>query len=424
MCRTLSPISTLPVELLAEISLFTIQDETHIADALRVSQICARWRRIAHSTPQLWNRPLVVDVWSKGPVLDSLYASGLRDWLARSAPLTVPFVFNFEEEDMILGSHPVHPSLPFWKELLSVAPRWRSLETTLSGWLPWNFYLFGQLAGLSLSNLEDLSLSVNDRAGALEPFPATPRLRKLSLQVDDKDVCSNLHLPWTQLHEIDLTTEWPDSALHILSQCQNLVRASFDMIPTSDDTPLRWTQEIVALKHLRILSLVFDPFEDSGSLYCMPLLDYVSAPELEEFFMGFEEDFRMDGVASLSAFIAHARSVTHFEVGCLAVGDVDNLIAALTYKDGAQVLLPCLHHLVLQDPELDSDMSEILANMISSRWWKDAELVAPGHAPIPPPVARWTYLELGDNIMEVVGAEMRVVQSDDRFGGLFECLKL
>ncbi|KAJ6451610.1 hypothetical protein C8R45DRAFT_752344, partial [Mycena sanguinolenta] len=49
----LSPMRTLPVELLAEIFDLAIDDYAHIRDAHRISQVCSDWRQIAHSTPRL-----------------------------------------------------------------------------------------------------------------------------------------------------------------------------------------------------------------------------------------------------------------------------------------------------------------------------------------------------------------------------------
>ncbi|KAF8208206.1 hypothetical protein K438DRAFT_1472366, partial [Mycena galopus ATCC 62051] len=52
----ISPIHTLPVELLTEIFECAIHDETHIEDVFRISQVCSDWRLVAHSTPRLWTR--------------------------------------------------------------------------------------------------------------------------------------------------------------------------------------------------------------------------------------------------------------------------------------------------------------------------------------------------------------------------------
>ncbi|KAJ6466269.1 hypothetical protein C8R45DRAFT_776956, partial [Mycena sanguinolenta] len=50
----MSPIRGLPIELLVEIFRLAIDDKTHVEDAYRISQICADWREVAHTTPRLW----------------------------------------------------------------------------------------------------------------------------------------------------------------------------------------------------------------------------------------------------------------------------------------------------------------------------------------------------------------------------------
>ncbi|KAF8187008.1 hypothetical protein K438DRAFT_1495810, partial [Mycena galopus ATCC 62051] len=82
----ISPIHTLPVELLAEIFKLAIDGHTHIKDAFQISQVCSDWRQVAHSTPRLWTRRLRVDLRSD---YSEVYAEGLRAWLARSTPLPI-----------------------------------------------------------------------------------------------------------------------------------------------------------------------------------------------------------------------------------------------------------------------------------------------------------------------------------------------
>ncbi|KAJ7264904.1 hypothetical protein B0H12DRAFT_986153, partial [Mycena haematopus] len=48
----ISPIHTLPVELLAEIFELAIGEDDEAV--FRISQVCSDWRQVAHSTPRLW----------------------------------------------------------------------------------------------------------------------------------------------------------------------------------------------------------------------------------------------------------------------------------------------------------------------------------------------------------------------------------
>ncbi|KAJ6553407.1 dynein heavy chain, N-terminal region 1-domain-containing protein [Mycena capillaripes] len=54
----ISPIYSVPVELLGEIFVLAIRDDTHMEDARGISQVCSDWRQVAHGTPQLWARPV------------------------------------------------------------------------------------------------------------------------------------------------------------------------------------------------------------------------------------------------------------------------------------------------------------------------------------------------------------------------------
>ncbi|KAJ7251150.1 hypothetical protein B0H12DRAFT_994479, partial [Mycena haematopus] len=49
----ISPIHTLPVELLAQIFELAIRDYIP-KDLFRISQVCSHWRQVSHSTPRLW----------------------------------------------------------------------------------------------------------------------------------------------------------------------------------------------------------------------------------------------------------------------------------------------------------------------------------------------------------------------------------
>ncbi|KAJ6466204.1 hypothetical protein C8R45DRAFT_483340 [Mycena sanguinolenta] len=74
----ISPIRTLPIELLVEIFELAINDETHVEDVYRISQICADWRKVAHATPRLWTRPICVDLAYRSGSRGQLYADGLE----------------------------------------------------------------------------------------------------------------------------------------------------------------------------------------------------------------------------------------------------------------------------------------------------------------------------------------------------------
>ncbi|KAJ6466315.1 hypothetical protein C8R45DRAFT_751869, partial [Mycena sanguinolenta] len=90
----ISPIQNLPVELLVEIFHLAIHDDTHIKDVYRICQVCSAWRRVAHGTPRLWTRPLLVRLDHKDEEAQ-VHIGGLKAWLARSVPLPIPVSINF-----------------------------------------------------------------------------------------------------------------------------------------------------------------------------------------------------------------------------------------------------------------------------------------------------------------------------------------
>ncbi|KAJ7863456.1 hypothetical protein B0H14DRAFT_3607711 [Mycena olivaceomarginata] len=377
----ITPIRTLPVELLAEIFDLAIHDDTHIKDAFRVSQVCSDWRRVAHGTPRLWNRNFRVDL----PSVDSdeLYADGLKDWLARSAPLPVPITW--------------------------IAPRWRSLD-------------FEFTIPPLLESLEALALSIPPHP---DPSPVlaftVPRLRKLSLCIRS-DALPILSLPWAQLADFTFTSRraWghPDIAFDLLAQCSNLVRAS---VFTGLGLPGA-ARDALALSHLRSLSLhyVGPPGHVAG--YDTSFLDNLSAPVLEELCLDFgnlmSESPRWAG-AHFPAFQLRTPNITGLELQYSTITsdelkDVlshtpclerltlkdcgccfdDTFIDALHYKDGVTPLVPHLHSLAIDYsfPDDGIQVTDIsMARMIASRWWTDAELASNA---VPPAVAPWTLVRL------------------------------
>ncbi|KAJ7366384.1 hypothetical protein DFH08DRAFT_166943 [Mycena albidolilacea] len=401
----MSPIRTLPVELLAEIFGLAIHGDTHIEDAFRVSQVCSDWRRVAHSTPELWNRNFRVNL----PSVDSdeFYADGLKDWLARSAPLPVPITW--------CGRAPTIFTWRSSEEVLRVAPRWRSLDFEFTS-PPW---LISRLADCQLESLEALALTIPSNTDPSTVLAFTvPRLRKLSLRIWS-DALPILSLPWTQLTDFTFTCHraWsqPDIAFDLLVHCPNLVRASVFtglVLPGA-------SRDALSLSRLRRLSVYY--FGPAGHVagHGASFLDNISAPVLEELCLDFGNlsagSPRWAG-AHFPAFQLRTPNTTGLELRystltsdelrtalyhtpCLerlalrhcthCVDDI--LIDALHYKDGLTPLVPHLHRLVLELRLPESGLADILASMLASRWWIDTELAS---NPDPPAVARWTLVRL------------------------------
>ncbi|KAJ6466431.1 hypothetical protein C8R45DRAFT_488856 [Mycena sanguinolenta] len=412
----LSPIYGIPAELLAEIFERAIDEETHIMDVFRVSQVCSDWRQVAQNTPRLWTGRISVTLDNRGYKREQSYTDGFTEWLARSAALTIPITLR------LVATNIYHDLLG---EVLKTTSRWRSLELDFPdhGLLLMN--LVRRVAQRRLDSLEELDLG---RTQFLEPlgggvFPSftnAPRLRKLSMSIS-----SSLPIlaPWAKI--IDLTLHYcssPDLALDALALCANLVRLSVRTAGWSGLPQAR--QHNLALTRLRTLSFALFSTSLSGSAVVLftAFFNDLSAPALQELsltFLGMRErwtethftTFQLQAPnitqldlrdaenltsAQFRTVLLHAPSLTHLKLFRCPCFD-ESAMTALRYEDGITPVVPCLHHLVLECIAHHVSDSDILASMIATRWWTDAALASRS---VPPAVARWTHLELWSDLSE------------------------
>jgi hypothetical protein len=402
----ISPISTLPAELLVEIFVLAVHYNTHITDAFRISQVCSYWRQVAHATPRLWTGRIWVDdffEWAddlERAEAEQVYVDGLKDWLARSVPLSVSLLFSSEL--------PIISSLVS-EEIMGIAARWRSLiligaPTASAVW---------RLSECRLDGLEELSLptlqeDTDIHSSTIISFSAVPRLRKLGISIFSN--APQILMPWSQLVELKLNCDLPDVALDILAQCTNLVKATTGTPGWSVHPEA--SRDIVALSRLHTLSL---DFHEEG--YFTPFLHCISAPALEKLHLDFDDDMEWveahltafqlrapnitqlelnySGLTSddLTAVIRLAPSLTHLHLSFCNHCIDDALIDALRYREGVNPLVPRIHTLVLEN-WVQNFTEDNLASMIASRWWTDAEVAS--YSP-PPTVSRWTRVKLSLN---------------------------
>ncbi|KAF7357483.1 F-box domain-containing protein [Mycena sanguinolenta] len=402
-----SPVHSLPVELLAEIFDLAIQDRTYIEDAHRISQVCSDWRRIAHSTPPLWARTLGIALCKTGKWN---VADGLKAWLERSASL--PISLRFAK-----GTGTTNPRI--LGEVLRVASRCRSLRmqaTDILQLVP--SWFLSQLSQCRLDSLEELDLigkhdpfRVFGSLGALPNppfFTAVPRLRKFSMYTFLPAPRVQNLIPWVQLTDLRVIDPH-DIAFDILSQCPNLLTAAV--------TIRRWYhQDVIVLSQLHTLIFEFIPV--GLTTHITPFFEHLSTPLLQTLCMRFGKghwtqahfmafqlrapnithlEFGQPAFCSLhpeftsddlGAAIRHAPSLTHLTLDRCDNSFDDVLIHTLCYKDGVVPLAPRLHSLVVKSVKRNFT-EDVLAGMIASRWWTDAEL-----ASVSPAVARWTHVKL------------------------------
>ncbi|KAJ6519199.1 hypothetical protein C8R45DRAFT_918272 [Mycena sanguinolenta] len=320
-----APIRTLPVELLAEIFVLAIHDSdsdnsestqkpSHsIQDAYRVSHVCH----------------------PDNDVMET-YVNGLRAWLARSAPLSVPICITGLDDE----SWGTESGSRLTEALLESASRWRSLRFApfAPGWL------LQRLVG-RLDSLEELDLRRTvDRDGmpvaptTILCFTGTSRLRKFTMK-PDRDI-RLIPIPWVQLTDITLTAAISSEILFdIFSQCTNVVRASVMTRGWSVLPPVR--AYMLALDHLRILAV---SWPSPAAVHGMRILDYLSAPALDKLHLCFQ--FNRDvkwAEATFAAFQQRSPNITELKFSGRGLFiRPDALIAALRHA-------PSLTHLSFDD---------------------------------------------------------------------------
>ncbi|KAJ6451613.1 hypothetical protein C8R45DRAFT_1041808 [Mycena sanguinolenta] len=410
-----APIRVLPAELLAEIFLLTIRDNSvHVQDAFRVSHVCRHWRQIATGLARLWTGPVLVPFFRKS---DEAYVQGLHAWLTHSAPLAVPIVLQTpininESEEIEFGS-------PLVGELLHVAHRMRSLRfiSKTSSWI------VQRLAGATWDALEELELGpvgsndnpdVDFDGSIILSFTNAPRLRKLTI-----DLSSRMSMPWAQLTDITMlsTISTPEVFRDIVSQWKNVTRIDISVRDWSVRSPPQTA--VLALDHLRVLAVRwFGHVVDE-----MAVLDSLSVPTLDDLSLNFHFHTSIEWAeAKLTAFQRRSPNITKLEIkstfsdniftlpsgaliaalrnapglshlsidGCPDLIDND-FLSALCYADD-HPLVPCLRSLILA--EIHETLSQDgLADMIASRWWTDTELASRSRVPT---VARWRQIRLKD----------------------------
>ncbi|KAF7357501.1 hypothetical protein MSAN_01346400 [Mycena sanguinolenta] len=391
----ISPIRTLPVELLAEIFELAIDDETHVEDTYRISQICSDWRNVAHAAPRLWTRRICVDIGSRSDGRGSFYAAGLDAWLARSAPLPLPVSIK-------MGPGDSDPRI--LEHVFRTAPRFRSLH-----WLEFPLLsIISRLAECRLDSLEELKLGLTESDISRPPALTTvPRLRKSNLIIRSDE--PHILVPWAQLTDLTLYCESPKFIRDVLAQCANLTSAFFVTSgwylgaitpPTSGPSRPQPPAHVFTYfwglgacsANSRLLTetslavfLMQSPKLTELEIFCGPY-----APTSHELIVALEQTSHL----------------THLELVYPDKALLDDaLIAALSYKDDVTPLVPHLHSLVLDVIDEDGFATVALEHMFVSRWRTDAQITSS-----PPAVSCWSYLELRGQYSEQFMESMQMLQ--------------
>ncbi|KAJ7465089.1 hypothetical protein FB451DRAFT_1402805 [Mycena latifolia] len=397
----IAPIHKLPAELLVEIFRIVggvpMTRNRQIKQLHALSQVSSYWRKLAHTTPQLWTEPLYAML--KTTPTDE-YLAGVRRWLERSAPLPVP---------VILDTDRTSPDPEALMEVLATAAHWwQEVDFRLK-----SMSMLSRIPPNSLETLEQLTLRSPDTESpaSVVTFLNAPRLRQLDLITRRATLL--LPMPWSQLTKIAVNHPSPQACLDAFVQCTNIVSVTFETFswPALPDLSSRG---ITTLSQLENLVLYFfaslDPRE-----YFIPFLTCLAFPALKNLnlslifahtwasaeFTQFQK--RSPNIECLSidnsnisgsellTVLQHASSLVELHMeDCPACFD-DTVAAGLKYSEVNMVhVAPKLK--VLSVLELTNHFREdTLCAMIQSRWWSDQQLFA---LPIPPKVARWSRIEI------------------------------
>ncbi|KAJ6520247.1 hypothetical protein C8R45DRAFT_1205256, partial [Mycena sanguinolenta] len=214
---TLSPIDSIPYELLEKIMLFVVISQSSDFERIPPSQslvlccVCQHWRQVALTTPRLWAAATF-------PILPRKKEHTLpmtEMFLERSAPLpiVVDFVTSRERDVLPIMASAVH--------------RWKSLDMSEPTGM-FDSASLAKIAAGSLENLETLRLARGwffPSDPTLDVLRRAPRLRNVNLETWETFPPPQLGLPWAQLTRLTITYESPQFCLDTLIQCKNLVSA-------------------------------------------------------------------------------------------------------------------------------------------------------------------------------------------------------
>ncbi|KAJ7685146.1 hypothetical protein DFH06DRAFT_1157592 [Mycena polygramma] len=401
----IAPIRKLPAEILVEIFCYVHasswwyltgpRSNVELKRVLAISQVCAHWRQVVCTTPQLWAVALPIKL---GKPPSDPYLSMAKTLLERSSPFPIPVTLDLESRS----------PARLIDLLFSTAPRWQSLN------LRDNFSArFREMPPNTLANLTDVAVDIRGPLPkypvAVKAFLSAPRLRRVDLDVEDT---TNFPMPWAQLTHLTLSESSPQISLDILLQCTSICKAKFkDMQPWAIEPGAGPPVTLPQLKHLEA------QFEgDSlGAPHIMPFFARLGLPALKDLNVsaGWENVWSSTVFTQfqtrspnlerlwinnsylepeeLIAILLAAPNLIELGLELCPSCIDDSVLQLLRYTDQAVPVVPQLQTMLAWG--IDDDFSEgPMRKMVQSRWWSDEQL---GALPAPPAVARWKRLSFG-----------------------------
>ncbi|KIK67455.1 hypothetical protein GYMLUDRAFT_37584 [Collybiopsis luxurians FD-317 M1] len=224
-----------------------------------LAKVCARWRFLALSIPELWSTFFVPE--ARG--CEDTAAEILRTWLERSRDLPLRF------QIIATSGFFDHKGYPLLDLLLACASRWRSLELVdvcleflcILGMEPQNLPYLKELSFLTRDDRE-LYGRFHESTDPLKAFLAFSRAPNLDtlISLSEIDLSPSFHFHWNQLKTY-VASESLDSLWEIFTRCSDLVECDstfgyHSQLELNDLEPVvltqlkRWTFRIVDAYHV------------------------------------------------------------------------------------------------------------------------------------------------------------------------------
>ena len=329
------PFTHLPVEIVSYIFAIYTKDLNSSLDTrnsivergpLLLGAVSKFWRRVAFSTPHLWNT-VTIHILSNDNL--PMKVELTKEWLHRSQQLPLHISLVHEDSNAVKSE-----LIPLFEVLQNLSPRWCTLTLRISARLYATF--LGEVT--SAPTLETLKLIDSSDWRRDFHLPHTPSLKHLDIQVTIP--FSFISIEWSSLTTVEATHVTMGEYLDILRlserlECfrlRSLVGDAQYLLPT---TPLTHS----ALRELYL--------ETSDEMMIPPselvtMLNLASFPSLERF--GYDSRSRTSFPNSALPFIFNRSrcQLTHFDLcGDLRNGTTDDLISILSD-------LPTITHFKLQ----------------------------------------------------------------------------
>lgn len=403
--RSSDAFNLFPPELVAHI--FSYCYSNSILSPPNFTQVCSRWRSIAHSSPELWTDLEIVFPPSLKTDADALQLEVLlTEWLSRSSNLSVdlsvdgPFYRNWLDNPTEVQQD-LYVKL-YTNIIIGFSNKWRKLL------LPYLWEAHDFLTRVDeLLLVEELTLYVGTCSSSAISFPKAPRLSKLDIDLprSPSATCLDELVPSTvidltlisapgvmglthnfmleflhfgQLHTLTCLEirklGWRDShVLHPLS-LPNLRQLSICGLIAGLENFL----DALTLPSLHTLSLETFRVSGSGNLGPRVGTALITLQKRSQFplsvlrltWMLDEGDMQAINLDNLSVFLSATNTISELDISAHGDTDTHRLMGILSYDQLSKPILPNLkifHGQSLFD-STDPNCSYYV-RFLASRWW-------------------------------------------------------